>query len=76
MAKFPKCARYERNPTVTENVPGCVPTRGHADIDMSVDGSSWVYPGDQATYQSSLVSRRAGIYIASLGEADEIGGAC
>jgi hypothetical protein len=61
---------------LTENVTVCVPPHGHADIDMSVNGSSWVYPGDQANYQSSLLSRRAGIYIASLGESDGIAGFC
>jgi len=61
---------------ITENIQVCVPAQGYAEIRLRPDGSSWVVPGDLATHESSLVSRRAGIFIASLGEADEIGGRC
>jgi hypothetical protein len=33
-------------------------------------------PGDLATLSSSLASRRGGVYVASIGEADEIGPTC
>jgi hypothetical protein len=61
---------------ITENVQVCVPPHGYARIRLVADGVSWVFPGDGATYESTLSSRRAGIFVASLGEADEIGGRC
>jgi hypothetical protein len=60
---------------VTEFVPICVPARGYAEIRLGVDGSSAI-PGDLATLQDSLRPRRGGVFIASLSEADEVGGPC
>jgi hypothetical protein len=60
---------------VAENVTVCVPVRGYADIRLDVRGSSSI-PGDLATLSSWTLPRRGGILLASLGEADEIGGRC
>jgi hypothetical protein len=53
----------------------CVPAHGYAEIRLVVDGASSI-PGDQATLATSLTPRRGGVYLASIGEADEIGPAC
>jgi hypothetical protein len=53
----------------------CVPTRGNAEIQMKVNGSSGI-PGDLATLATSRMPRRGGMFIASIGEADELGSAC
>jgi hypothetical protein len=53
----------------------CVPARGYAEIRLTVDGSSSI-PGDLATLAESLAPRRGGVYVASIGEADEIGPSC
>jgi len=53
----------------------CVPTHGYAAIRLRVSGASSI-PGDQATLADSETPRRGGVYLASIGEADEIGPAC
>ncbi len=53
----------------------CVPAHGYAELRLDVHGSSAI-PGDLATYNESILPRRGGIYIASLSEADELGGPC
>lgn len=53
----------------------CVPAHGYAEIRLVVAGASAI-PGDLATLASSLLPRRGGVYVASIGEADEIGAAC
>jgi len=53
----------------------CVPTHGYAAIRLHVSGASSI-PGDQATLADSETPRRGGVYVASIGEADEIGSAC
>jgi hypothetical protein len=53
----------------------CVPTHGYAAIRLRVSGASGI-PGDQATLADSETPRRGGVYVASIGEADEIGPDC
>jgi hypothetical protein len=53
----------------------CVPPHGFATIRLTVSGSSSI-PGDQATLADSLTPRAGGVYVASIGEADEIGPKC
>lgn len=53
----------------------CVPAHGYAEIHLVVDGESTI-PGDQATLADSEAPRRGGVYLASVGEADEIGPTC
>ena len=53
----------------------CVPAHGYAEIRLVFDGDSSI-PGDQATLADSEAPRRGGVYVASIGEADEIGPAC
>jgi hypothetical protein len=60
---------------LTQDVTVCVPVRGYADVKLDVEGSSSI-PGDLATLAQSTMPRQGGIAIASLGEADEIGGSC
>ena len=59
---------------VTQNVNVCVPPHGHADLTMTVKGSSAI-PGDLATYTTSNQPRRGGIFIASLSD-DNTAGPC
>jgi hypothetical protein len=60
---------------LTENVQVCVPAHGYADVRLDVKGASSI-PGDLATLAQWNSPRRGGIFIASMGEADEIGGYC
>ncbi len=56
-------------------IQACVPAHGYGELRLDVRGSSEI-PGDLATYNQSVLPRRGGVFIASLSEADEIGGPC
>ena len=60
---------------LTQTVNVCVPAHGYADVRLDVTGASPI-PGDLATLDEFNSPRRGGIFIASLGEADEIGPSC
>ena len=60
--------------SATQFVRVCVPAHGYAELRLTAQGSSHI-PDDLET-QVPPAPRQGGVFIASLGEADEIGPAC
>jgi hypothetical protein len=61
--------------SVQERITLCVPARGHADVQLSVAGSSQI-PGDQKSIADSTQPRQGGLLVSGISLADEIGPAC